>query len=285
MLANRVRKTNVTTFRSLVRATATAILLFAVPVSAKAGLDAATLKAYGGTYMADCANPASPKATIFADSLVFLHGSRRVAAGNVEPQFSFFGNSAPENYRVALVGEVPNAGQMFWFVHEDESGYYLMLDGDTKVVAAIGKTLVWKKFRRCDGASARAAPKPPATPKKTYALTDLSASGILLDPKAKAAFYKALGPLRGESWLADLDGPSSENVNVKIAGKEYVRAYCCKNHDCYDYNTVLLYSADQNLVYGKVYQRGKSTLIGAPPPAIAKDLDRLWRELFRSNPQ
>ena len=33
------------------------------------------------------------------------------------------------------------------------------------------------------------------------------------------------------------------------------------------------------------YQGGKSTLIGGPPPEVAKDLERLWQELFRSNPQ
>jgi len=285
MLAIRVPQTIVTAFRWLVRATATALLLGAVPLSVRAGLDAETLKAYGGTYMVDCANPGSPKATVLADALVFLHGNKRVAAGNAEAQLSFYGNSAPEGYLVALVGDVPGAGQVFCIVYEHKSGMYLTLDGDAKVVAAIGKPLVGKSFRRCDGTAARAAPTAPATPQKTYALTELSAAGILLDPKAKAAYYKALGPLRSEPWLANLDGPSSENVKVRIAGKEYVRAYCCKNHDCYDYNTVLLYSADQNLVYGKVYQRGKSTLIGVPPPAVAKNLDHLWRELFRSNPQ
>jgi hypothetical protein len=57
------------------------------------------------------------------------------------------------------------------------------------------------------------------------------------------------------------------------------------NHDCYENNVVFLYSARQNLVYGKVYHGGKSTLIGEPPPEVAKDLERLWQELFRSNPQ
>jgi hypothetical protein len=104
-------------------------------------------------------------------------------------------------------------------------------------------------------------------------------------PGARAAYYKALGPLVEEAWLAELDGPSSENRYEIIAGAEYLRAYCCKNHDCYENNVVFLYSARQNLVYGKVYQGGTSTLIGEPPPEIAKDLERLWQELFRSSPQ
>lgn len=248
------------------------------------GLDADTLKAYGGTYMVDCRNPASAKATVFADALVFLHGSKRVAGSNVQAASSYFGNSPPEGYLMALLSEVAGGAEMYWFIFEDKSGRYLNIDGDAKLVAAIGKPLVGQKFRRCDGASQRVTAPPPAPP-RSYAMTELSAAGILLDPKAKAAYYKALGSLVKEDWLATLDGPSSENKVVAVAGAEYVRAYACKNHDCYDNNTVFLYSASQNLVYGKVYQRGKSTLIGVPPPGVAKELERLWRERFRSNPQ
>ena len=55
----------------------------------------------------------------------------------------------------------------------------------------------------------------------------------------------------------------------------------CKNHDCFDYNVVLLYSGPQDVVYGKVYQKGRSTLIGSPPPAVASELDKLWKSEFR----
>jgi len=40
---------------------------------------------------------------------------------------------------------------------------------------------------------------------------------------------------------------------------------------------VLLCSAAQGVVYGKVYRQRRSTLIGAPPPAVASELDRLWQ--------
>lgn len=49
-------------------------------------------------------------------------------------------------------------------------------------------------------------------------------------------------------------------------GTEYLLASACKDHDCADNNTVLLYSAAQGVVYGKVYRQRRSTLIGAPPP-------------------
>jgi hypothetical protein len=120
---------------------------------------------------------------------------------------------------------------------------------------------------------------------KGYALTELTAAGLLYDPKAKATYYKALGPLQKEPWLAKLDGPSSENRAMKVAGEDYVMLYTCKNHDCYDNNVVLLWSGVKDVVYGRIYQRGKSTLIGSPPPAVAAELETLWKKRFRSQPK
>jgi hypothetical protein len=38
----------------------------------------------------------------------------------------------------------------------------------------------------------------------------------------------------------------------------------------------LLYSVAQGVVYGKIVQQRRATLIGTPPPAVAAELDRLW---------
>jgi hypothetical protein len=269
--------------RWLIRGAVAACLVAGAPAWSQSGLDAHTLKTYGGTYMADCRNPQSAKATVFADALVFLHGDKRIAGGNVQAAHSYFGNSPPEGYRIALLAEAPGGLEMLWIVYEDRSGYYITVDGDAKVLAAIGKPLAGQQFRRCDGPPKRAAP-PPATAPRSYAMTELDAGGILLDPKAKKAYYKALGPLVKEPWLANLDGPSKENRKVMVDGKEYLLAISCKNHDCYDNNTVLLYSAAQGILYGKIHQGGKSTLIGAPPPAVASELERLWAAQWRRNP-
>lgn len=72
---------------------------------------------------------------------------------------------------------------------------------------------------------------------------------------------------------------------MKVANDDYVMLYTCKNHDCYDNNVVLLWSGIQNVVYGKVYQNGKSTLIGNPSPAVAAELEKLWKKQFRSQPK
>ncbi len=277
----------------LIRRVVLVLAVIGTPAWAQGRLNADTMKAFGGTYQIDCGNNASPKATVFPDALVFLHGDKRVAGSRPESQTSYYGNSPPPEYRIMLVSEAPG-GQLMFAIHEDKSGYYLKVDGDAKVVSTIGKPLTQQKFRRCDGsakpvqsAAAPAASAPgysganTAKTFKGYALTELTAAGLLYDPKAKATYYKALGPLSKEQWLAKLDGPSSENKAVKVAGADYIQVSTCKNHDCYENSVVLLYSGAQDVVYGKVYQRGKSTLIGSPPPAVASELERLWKTEFR----
>jgi hypothetical protein len=120
---------------------------------------------------------------------------------------------------------------------------------------------------------------------KGYALTQLTAAGLLYNAQAKAIYYKALGPLASQPWLAKLDGPSREFRPVKVAGDDYMLGGTCKNHDCHDNTVVLLWSGVHNVVYGKVVQKGKSTLIGSPPPAVAAELDKLWKSEFRSQPK
>jgi hypothetical protein len=114
-----------------------------------------------------------------------------------------------------------------------------------------------------------------------HALHQLTAAGLLYNAKAKATYHKALGPLVKQPWLAKLDGPSNEYRPVKVAGVDFMLGSTCKNHDCYDNTIVLLWSGALNVVYGKVVQRGKSTLIGAPPPAVAVELEKLWKAEFR----
>lgn len=118
-----------------------------------------------------------------------------------------------------------------------------------------------------------------------YALTQLTAAGLLYNPQAKVTYHKALGPLKKEPWLANLDGPSNEYRPAKVAGADYMLGSTCKNHDCYDNTVVLLWSGVQNVVYGKVVQKGKSTLIGSPPPAVAAELESLWKKEFRTQPK
>jgi hypothetical protein len=115
-------------------------------------------------------------------------------------------------------------------------------------------------------------------------LYDLDANLVLLSPKVKPIYLKALGPLAHEQWLARLDGPAPQNKRVTVAGSDFVHMSSCKNHDCADNNAVFLYSPEQGVLYGTVYQKGKTTLIGAPPPAVASELPALWKKQFRQQP-
>ena len=61
-----------------------------------------------------------------------------------------------------------------------------------------------------------------------YALSQLTAAGLLYNAQAKAAYHQALGPLVKEPWLARLDGPSREFRPVKVAGEAYMLGDACK---------------------------------------------------------
>ena len=55
---------------------AAALVAASVPVWAQGTLDGETMKRYGGTYLSDCGNPASPRVTVFAEALVFVQTHR-----------------------------------------------------------------------------------------------------------------------------------------------------------------------------------------------------------------
>ena len=260
---------------------------FAVAASAPAWsqgkLDADTMKYFGGTYMLDCANNASAKATVLADALVFVQGDKRVAAAKPESAASFYGNSPPPESRTVLMGEAPG-GQLLFAIFQDKAGYYLKLDGDARVMAVIGRAIAQQKLRRCDGGASMPAPTAAAAaPQKKYELHELDANAVLLSPKVKPTYFKALGPLARQPWLAELDGPAPQNQRTRVAGVDFVQMSACKNHDCADHNAVFLYSAEQNVVYGAVYQKGRTTLIGAPPPPVASELPKLWKKQWRQS--
>ncbi len=79
-------------------------------------------------------------------------------------------------------------------------------------------------------------------------LYDLDANLVLLSPKVKPIYLKALGPLAHEQWLARLDGPAPQNKRVTIAGSDFVHMSSCKTHNCADNNAVFLYSPEQGPV-------------------------------------
>lgn len=249
------------------------LLLVAVAGPAWAALNADAMKQSGGTYMAECGNNASSKVTVFENDVVFLNGSKRVAGTNVEASYSYFGNSVPEGFLVALTSDTPQ-GQLLVLVYQDDKGTYLKLDGDAKVVAQIGKPALATTYRLCGSEPAKAAaPAPKAKP-----------TGASMDnPKFRAAYFKALGLRAKTAWLATLDGPTPETADVEVAGTTYSVLASCKAHDCHDYNLLVLYSPSKKVAYGKIYEAGKTTWIGSPPAVVANEIDRQWKAAFRSS--
>ena len=248
-----------------------------------------------GVLAPDCSNYMLPQLLNLGDSLVVRDGGKAVLTGrNVKPAPKYFGATPPPEFETAFTSEVAGGEALVFVYYRNASGLFAAVEGGPKVMAALPAAFKGKRSRHCDpnrnvapGAAAGPSAQAKADPNKFngYALTELSAAGLLYNAKAKEVYYKALGPLVKESWLAKLDGPSSEGQAMSVANDDYVMLYTCKNHDCYDNNVVLLWSGMQKIVYGKVYQKGKSTLIGNPPPAVAAELEKLWKKQFRSQPK
>ncbi|HTE13670.1 MAG TPA: Ivy family c-type lysozyme inhibitor [Burkholderiales bacterium] len=109
----------------------------------------------------------------------------------------------------------------------------------------------------------------------------LEPAEYLQDAKFRPLYVKALGAKSKTPWLAKMDGPASTTRKVQVAGTEYVLSAFCKNRDCGENNAVLLYSPSKGVVHGTIYENGKSTLIGDPPPAVAAELPKLWKIEWR----
>ena len=50
----------------------------------------------------------------------------------------------------------------------------------------------------------------------------------------------------------------------------------CANHACKDNSALLLYQPEKKVVYGTIYEKGKTTYIGNPPAASAAALGLAW---------
>jgi hypothetical protein len=103
---------------------------------------------------------------------------------------------------------------------------------------------------------------------------------LLKDSQFKTAYSRTLGSRAKERWLATMTN-SAPVRTVTIAGELYQVATPCKPHDCAENNLLLLYSPAKKAAFGKLYERGKTTLIGAPTPTITVELEKMWRREFR----
>lgn len=266
-----------------------ALLLGATAAAAQGGLDPEVLKLYGGLYAVDCAHPQSPRLRVERMALVVEQGNRRLAAQEVQAAFSYFGNSPPPGYLVALLGQVQGRHSMLFVVLGDAQGQYIQIDGDAPVMASLGPALGKARYNSCDATAnqratgmaqqekqaARAARAP------VVASQARNPSELVRDPRFKAAWIKALGPLSREPWLARMDGPAPDIKHEQHAGQSWLVAAFCKPHDCGDHNAVLLYDAASGRVHGLVHRAGQHALVGQPSGQLGAELQLIWRREWR----
>jgi len=256
-------------------AVALALLCAAAPARAQGKVDAKLAQRYGGVLAPDCSNYLLPQLLFPGDSLVVRDGGKALLTGrNVRAVPAYFGATPPPEFEAALTSEIAPGEAMVFVFYRNASGLFATVEGGPKVMAALPAGLKGKRVRHCDpnrnavpGAVPGAVTMPP---------------GLLRDARFKRAYVQALGPLAKEDWLARLDGPAQPVEGKKIAGIEYQVVSVCKNHDCFDNSMVVFYAPASNTVYGTVFQRGRSTVVGSPSAAVGAELERVWKATYRS---
>ncbi len=266
------------TLNRIVRACGVAVLLASGAAGAQDGLNAEVLKLYGGLYAIDCSQAQSPRVRVQRNAISVEQGDRRLTAQQVQAAYSYFGQSPPPGYLVALLAQVQGA-----------RGQFLEVDGDKAVLATLGPALSKARYRRCDAAAnqraaaqvreVQQAEKAARAPVKPGTAT--SPSELIRDAQFKAAYQRALGPLSSQAWLARMDGPATDLKPEAVAGTTYTLAAFCKAHDCGDNSAVMLYDAPRAKVYGFVHMGGRNTVVGSPPGPVMAELNRLWRREWR----
>ena len=233
---------------------------------------------YAGVFLSDCANPNSARLTVSGGVLTFLDGERRVSGSRLMNSNS----PAAVVDDHTLVGEVAGNGTMRFIAIRDASGEYMTIEGDPGVLDALGPDARRLQFRRCD--TAVGAVPTGVTPAGKTTTPVINGPAMMTDSKFRTTYTKTLGFRARDPWLSTLEGPGPATRTVKIDGRNYVLVSSCKEHDCNKRNVVVLYSAAQNVVYGKLYEAGTMSYLGSPPATVARQLDALWKEAWRPEP-
>jgi hypothetical protein len=103
---------------------------------------------------------------------------------------------------------------------------------------------------------------------------------LIKNPEFKQSYLKALGDKRKESWIAKLNGPSSEVAHKTIAGDDYIVGHSCMPHNCGTYNLIFFYSANKKQVFVKLNEEGESSILGKPTPKIEEELNAYYEHYF-----
>lgn len=246
------------------------------------GLPPDAMAAYGGRWSTSCADASAPTLQVREDQLIVESGKRRVVGQSPETAHSFFGNSQPPaRFDVALMSDVDKAGALTFLVFREARGQSITLDAAKPVAGQLGPELMKLRYWRCDGAARAALPAVESTATKQPAPPTGSPAALAQGPAMQKAWRAALGAKENDRWLVRREGPAPEPQWVTVAGTRYVLHAFCKPHDCHDNNAIALYDQGSGRIYGLVQRSGKNVFVGAPPQALAPQLDKLWREQWR----
>lgn len=242
--------------------------------AAHAKLDSATERRYGGVYSNACADPGALRVKFYEDVMAVERAGKSVVANRVRLQKGARDGATGPDFQGVVTGEVRGGDGLAFALHHNADGLFATIEGGAKSLAALGPDVQGQRLRHCD-------PNRNALPGAAPAVVAQSPAELLRDARFQAAYSKALGTLSRERWLARMDGPAPPLRKATIGDVDYTLAAVCKPHDCSEHNMVVLYAPRQGAVYGLVQQRGRKTVIGAPPRALAQEIEKLWATEWR----
>jgi hypothetical protein len=266
-----------------------ALLAGADGARAQDALDDEVMRLYGGTYAVQCGDPQSPRLRVERQALHVEQGNRRLTARqDITSSYSYFGQSAPPGFLVALEAQVQPQRLMTFLVYGDARGQYAALDGHPAVLSALG-ALSKQRYNSCDASANRRATESARQEQQAIAAAGgpvtassaTSPSELIRDPRFRTAWLVLLGPLSRESWLALMDGPAPALKRETLAGQTWLVAAFCKPHDCSDNNAIVVYNEAGGQVHALVHRAGITRLVGVPPGRLGAELQRVWRREWR----
>lgn len=246
-------------------------LLAGFAAAAQAKMDPALERRLAGVYSNACGQRAQPEVKIWGDEMHVVVGGKDIAANRLRGSKTHPGASA-RDFVHTFTGDVRGADTLTFVFFHNADGLFALVEAGPKTAALIGPAL-GRKLRHCDP-NRNALPGAPVPQR-------LGPPDMLKDAKFKAAYFKAIGPLSRERWLARLDGPAPEVKPIKALGGNYQLVSACKPHDCAENNVIVLWDAASGTLYGKVQQAGRSTLLGNPPSRGLPEIERIWKSEWR----
>lgn len=248
-------------------------LLPVFSTAAVAALDTATERQVAGIFSNACGDRTQVMVRLYGDVLDIERGAVAVKASRLQVSSVAPAGMVVPGFKAVVRGDVKGGDGVVLVLSHTAKGLFARIDGGAASLAPLGSGVIGQVLRHCD-------PNRNALPGAAPAVK-LGPTDLLRDARFKAAYNKALGALARERWLARLDGPAPALRKVQVLGIEYALAASCKQHDCADHNTVLLWQPKSGQLFGLVFQGGRNTLIGNPPPAMARELQALWTTEWR----